>query len=134
MFENVFSQIAILLFISSVIGIVFVWLRQPLILAFIAVGILVGPSVLGVVYSASEVDLLAKIGITLLLFIVGLKLDFQLIRSVGEVSLLTGLGQVIFTASIGYLIALSLGLSHIAAIYVSVALTFSSTIIKSRNS
>jgi len=128
-FENVFTQIAILLLLSSVIGVIFVWLRQPLILAFIAVGILVGPSFFGIVYSASEIELLAKIGITLLLFIVGLKLDFQLIKSLGKVSFFTGIGQVIFTASIGYLIALSLGLSHIAAIYVSVALTFSSTII-----
>ncbi|MEM1243653.1 MAG: cation:proton antiporter [Pseudomonadota bacterium] len=129
MVENVFTQIAILLLLSSVIGVIFVWLRQPLILAFIAVGILVGPSVLGIVYSASEVDLLAKIGITLLLFIVGLKLDFQLISTLGKVSLFTGLGQVIFTASMGFLIALALGLSYIAAVYVSVALTFSSTII-----
>lgn len=129
MFENVFVQIAALLLLSSTIGVIFVWLRQPLILAFIAVGILVGPSGFGIVYSASEIDLLAKIGITLLLFIVGLKLDFQLIKSLGKVSLLTGIGQVIFTASIGYLIALALGLSNIAAIYVSVALTFSSTII-----
>jgi Kef-type K+ transport system membrane component KefB len=129
MLDNVFNQIAILLLISSVVGVIFIWLRQPLILAFIAVGIIVGPSGFGIVYSASEVDLFAKIGITLLLFIVGLRLDFQLIQSLGKVSLFTGMGQVFFTAGIGYLIALLLGISPIAATYIAVALTFSSTII-----
>jgi len=129
MMDNVFDQIALLLLISSVIGVAFVWLKQPLILAFIAVGIVVGPSVMGIVYSASEIQLLAKIGITLLLFIVGLRLDFQLIRTLGKVSLLTGLGQVVFTAAIGYLIASLLGFNWLSSVYIAVALTFSSTII-----
>lgn len=129
MYGDVFFQVATLLLIASAIGTVFVWLRQPLILAFIATGVVVGPSVLGLVYSESEIDLLAKIGITLLLFIVGLKLDFHLIKTLGKVSLFTGTGQIVFTAGIGYGIALLLGMSHISALYLAVALTFSSTII-----
>ncbi|MBA1146193.1 cation:proton antiporter [Ectothiorhodospiraceae bacterium WFHF3C12] len=104
-------------------------LRQPLIVAFIAVGIALGPSVTGLVTAADQLDLLAKLGITLLLFVVGLRLDIQLIRTMGPVALATGLGQVIFTAVVGYFIALGFGFSSIAAVYIAVALTFSSTII-----
>ena len=68
-------------------------------------------------------------GITLLLFVVGLKLDLHIIRTMGPVALATGLGQVIFTSVVGYLIAIALGMTPIAALYVAVALTFSSTII-----
>lgn len=60
---------------------------------------------------------------------VGLKLDLHIIRPVGPVALAPGLGQVIFTSVVGYLIALAMGMSHVAALYVAVALTFSSTII-----
>ena len=60
---------------------------------------------------------------------VGLKLDLHIIRTVGPVALASGLGQVVFTSVVGYLLALLLGLSHVAAIYIAVALTFSSTII-----
>ena len=105
------------------------WLRQPLILAYIFVGILVGPAILGWVTARDQVDLLARLGIAMLLFVVGLKLDLHLIRTLGPVALATGLGQVIFTSVIGYFLALPLGLNPIAAIYVAVALTFSSTII-----
>ena len=128
-FHDAFQQFAALLLLSALIGLIATRLRQPLIVAFIAVGILVGPSLLGWVDDSTAVDLLAEIGIALLLFVVGLKLDLHLIRTMGPVALATGLGQVIFTSVVGYLIALALGMSQITAIYVAVALTFSSTII-----
>jgi Kef-type K+ transport system membrane component KefB len=103
--------------------------RQPLIVAFIAVGIIVGPSVLDWVGDSEPIELFAEIGIAVLLFLVGLKLDLHLVRTTGKVALITGLGQVAFTSIIGFGIALLLGLSTTAALYVAVALTFSSTII-----
>jgi Kef-type K+ transport system membrane component KefB len=128
-FHDVFQQFAALLLLSALIGLIATRLRQPLIVAFIAVGILVGPSLLGWVDESVAVELLAEIGIALLLFVVGLKLDLNLIRTMGPVALATGLGQVLFTSVVGYLIGLALGMSHLTAIYVAVALTFSSTII-----
>jgi len=127
--DNVFAEIAALLILASVIGLLGQKLRQPLIVSFILVGILAGPSVLGVVKTTEPVELLAELGIAVLLFLVGLKLDLKLIRTLGLVSLTTGLGQVIFTAVIGFLICLALGLSPLISAYVAVALTFSSTII-----
>ena len=128
-FPDIFTEMAVLLLLAAAVGAIGTRLRQPLIVAFIAVGILVGPSALGWVSANDQVDLLAKLGITLLLFVVGLKLDLQIIRTMGPVALATGLGQVFFTSVFGYLIALSFGMAHITALYVAVALTFSSTII-----
>ena len=129
MFDSVFVQIGVILGLAAIGGVLAQLLRQPLIVAFIAVGILLGPSVLGMVEYSSEIELFARLGIALLLFVVGLKLDLHIIRTVGPVALASGLGQVVFTSAVGYLIALLLGMSHVAAIYVAVALTFSSTII-----
>ena len=103
--------------------------KQPLIVAFIAVGILVGPSVLGWVNNSEPIELFAEFGIAILLFLVGLKLDIHLVRSSGKVALATGLGQVAFTSLAGFGLALLLGMSATVAAYVAVALTFSSTII-----
>jgi len=124
-----FAEISLLLAMASVIGLVGMLLRQPLIVAFIAVGLIAGPSALNLVHSSAEIDLLSELGIAVLLFLVGIKLDVKLIRSLGVVSVMTGLGQVIFTAFFGYLIGLALGLGHVTSLYVAVALTFSSTII-----
>ena len=129
MFDSVFAQVALILGLAATGGALAQLLRQPLIVAFIAIGILLGPSAFGVVAHSTEIELFARLGIALLLFVVGLKLDLHVIRTVGPVALASGLGQVVFTSAIGYLIALLLGMSHVTAVYVAVALTFSSTII-----
>lgn len=129
MFDSVFAQVALILGLAATGGALAQLLRQPLIVAFIAIGILLGPSVFGIVAHSTEIELFARLGIALLLFVVGLKLDLHVIRTVGPVALASGLGQVVFTSAIGYLIALLLGMSHVTAVYVAVALTFSSTII-----
>src|SRR5690606_31513178 len=49
--------------------------------------------------------------------------------SIGKVAIVTGLGQIIFTSLIGYFLAILLGFSTMPAVYIAVALTFSSTII-----
>lgn len=128
-FGNLFYEIAAILTLAVSAGAVAVWLRQPLIIAFIAVGILVGPAGLAWVASSDQVDLFAKLGITLLLFVVGLKLDPAEIKAVGPVAIAVGLGQIVLTGGLGYLIGFGLGLRGASAIYVAIALTFSSTII-----
>ncbi|HOX85226.1 MAG TPA: cation:proton antiporter [bacterium] len=127
--ETSFIEIAAILGLATLSGIIGQKLRQPLVIMFLATGILAGPSVLGIINSYEQIELLAHMGIALLLFIVGLKLDLKLIRTTGPVALATGLGQIIFTSLIGFAIALSLGMSALSAAYVAVALTFSSTII-----
>jgi Kef-type K+ transport system membrane component KefB len=129
MVETEFVQIALILLLAALAGGVAHLLKQPLIVAYIVVGVAVGPSVFGIVGSAGEVELLAKVGIAILLFLVGLKLDINLIKSTGVVALLTGVGQVVFTSIVGYFIIIALGFDPLPAIYIAVALTFSSTII-----
>ena len=128
-FPDIFTELIGLLTISVLIGILSIRLRQPLIIAFIAVGILVGPAGLNIVKATDQIHVLAEMGLALLLFVVGLKLDLQLIRNMGSVALATGIGQVVFTTIGGFLISLALGMTPLTALYVAIALTFSSTII-----
>jgi Kef-type K+ transport system membrane component KefB len=129
MFESVFVQIGVILALAAAGGALAQLLKQPLIVVFIAIGIMVGPSGMGMVGHHSQIELFSRLGIALLLFVVGLKLDLHIIRTVGPVALASGLGQVFVTAGLGYLIALGLGISAVGALYVGLAITFSSTII-----
>jgi Kef-type K+ transport system membrane component KefB len=124
-----FVEFALLLLICALVGLVFVRLRQPVLIAYIVVGIVVGPAVFGLVTAHDQIDLLAQIGVAVLLFAVGLKLDLDHIRHIGPVALATGLGQLAFTIVIGFGLVLALGKGVMEALYVAVALTFSSTII-----
>ncbi len=122
-----FYEFGLVLAIAAFVGLMGTALRQPLIVAFIAVGIAVGPAWLDI--TSEELDLLAEVGIALLLFVVGLKLDLHVIRTMGRIALITGLGQVLFTSVVGFGIAIALGFSPVHATYIAIALTFSSTII-----
>jgi Kef-type K+ transport system membrane component KefB len=126
---NPFSEFALILGLSAVAGAVAVRLRQPLLVAYILVGILVGPALLGLVGAHDQIDLLAQVGVTVLLFVVGLKLDLHHVRHIGPVALATGLGQLAFTILFGFILTLVLGKDWLTALYIAVALTFSSTII-----
>ena len=129
MVESPFLQVALILVLAVGLGIIAKLLKQPVLVAYILAGIIVGPSALGWVSSGEEVALLAEIGIAMVLFLVGLKLDVHLISTTGRVALFTGVGQVLFTSAIGFLLVLALGFAAIPALYIAVALTFSSTII-----
>ncbi|AMO55022.1 sodium:proton exchanger [Endozoicomonas montiporae] len=129
MFDSVFLQVGLIVGLASLGGVLALYLKQPLIVAFIVLGVALGPSGISLVEASSEVELFAKLGISLLLFVVGLKLDIKVIRTVGPVALASGLGQVFFTSVIGFLIAIALGMPVVSAVYVALALTFSSTII-----
>ena len=128
-FAQTFYEIAALVLLASAIGFLGLLLRQPLVVAFIAVGIIAGPDVLGLATSTEYITLLAEISIAVLLFLVGLKLDLKLVRTLGGVALATGLGQITFTAVFGFLICVALGLDWLTSVYIAIALTFSSTII-----
>jgi Kef-type K+ transport system membrane component KefB/voltage-gated potassium channel Kch len=127
--ETVFYELAAIMLVAGFVALAGLLLKQPLIVSFIAAGILVGPAGLGMATSTEVIDLLSELGVALLLFVVGLRLDLRLIQTTGTVALMTGLGQVVFTSVIGFIICLALGMSVIISIYVAVALTFSSTII-----
>ncbi|MBA7599195.1 putative cation/proton antiporter YbaL [subsurface metagenome] len=126
---EVFTQISLMILIVLAVSFIMRLLKQPLIIAYIISGIIVGPYFLGILPGIEAVQTFSEIGIALLLFIVGLHLTPKVIKEVGKISLITGLGQIFFTAVIGYFIATMLGFAPITALYIAVALTFSSTII-----
>jgi len=126
---STFTQLAMMLSIAALLGLVGLVLRQPLIVAFIATGLVVGPDLLALLQPTDPIFVLAEIGISVLLFLVGLKLDLQIVRRLGPVAVATGLGQVSFTALVGFVICLGLGFAVVPSAYIAVALTFSSTII-----
>jgi len=127
--DELFEDVAVILLVSAIAGLIATKLRQPLVVAFVVVGVLVGPSVLGLVEPGDDLALFAELGIAVLLFVVGLKLDLGVVRRLGPVAVAVGSVQVAFVAGAGFLVALALGLDAVAALYVGIGLSFSSTII-----
>ena len=126
---SIFIELSMVIIIAVVVTGIMRLLKQPLIIGYILTGIIVSPYFLNIVKSTDAIATFAQIGVALLLFMVGLNLNPRIIKDVGKVSLVTGIGQVIFTSVIGFFIGKLLGFSTIVSIYIAIALTFSSTII-----
>jgi len=126
---TIFVELSIIIIIAVAITAIMRLLKQPLIIGYILTGVIVSPYFLNIVKSTEAIATFAQIGIALLLFMVGLNLNPKRIKDVGKVSLITGIGQVIFTSLIGFFICFFLGFPTIVSIYIAIALTFSSTII-----
>lgn len=130
---DVFGGLAVVLGAAAVGGIVARLLRQPAILGYICVGVLL--STLGVVARPGFgplLELLGKLGVTLLLFLVGLELPLGQLKQIGKPALVVGLGQVALSALGGYGLGRVFGLGPATALFLGVALSFSSTIIAVR--
>src|SRR3989304_5072078 len=126
---EVFNQISLIILIVLAVSLIIRILKQPLIIGYIISGIIAGPFFLGILPGIDAIGIFSEFGIAFLLFIVGLHLSPKVIKEVGKISLITGVGQVVFTSIGGYFIGMALGFSFITSLYVAVALTFSSTII-----
>jgi len=127
--SDVFIQISLVIALVLVVSFVMRILRQPLIIGYIISGIIVGPFFFGILPDVKEIGTFSEFGIAFLLFIVGLHLSPKIVKEVGKISLITGLGQIFFTTIIGYSIGILLGYTPLASLYIAIALTFSSTII-----
>lgn len=127
--NSIFSQLSLVIGLGAVVALIMRALRQPLIMSYIITGILVGPSVLNLVQAREAFNSFSEIGITLLLFIIGLGMNASVIKSLGRVSLLTASMLLAMVGFTGHMAALILGFSNQTAIVLGLALFFSSTII-----
>ena len=126
---EVFIELSIIIGITVLIAGIMRLLKQPLVIGYILAGILVSPYFLNIIRSTDTITIFSQIGVAFLLFIIGLSLSPRVIKEVGKVSLITGLGQIVFTSLFGFLISRLLGFSVVISLYIAIALTFSSTII-----
>jgi Kef-type K+ transport system membrane component KefB len=129
MHESVFTALSIVIVIASVMSLLMRLIKQPLIIGHILTGIIVGPLVLHVLNSASTIETFSNIGIALLLFIIGLGLNPKVIKEVGKVAAIGGIVEVVIVSVVGILFGEHLGLNYRQAVFLGIALSFSSTII-----
>ncbi len=125
---EIFFQLGLIVIITAIAALVLRFLKQPQILAYVLVGILITP-VLKIVTDTSIIGSMSMIGIAFLLFLVGLEMDLKSLKNVALVSTLGALIQILLLFSIGFFVAIGLGFLNLEAAYVGLFLAFSSTMV-----
>ncbi len=127
--EAILYDIGLIVIVATLIGFVIKFFKQPMIFAYMLAGLILGPHVLGKIVNQETILGLSELGITFLLFIVGLEFNLKKIREVSSVVFFGGSIQVAATMAVGILISLWLGFRAIEAAYIGIIIALSSTLV-----
>ncbi len=145
--ETFVTDLAIIMILAAVVTLAFFKIRQPLIIGYLFAGMLIGPlsplwasflpenvgpstiSGVGILSDLSALNLFADIGVILLLFVIGIEFPFAKIRSIGRVAMGAGTLGLFATLGVVFLAASALGLNFMDSLFISAALSISSTAI-----
>ena len=141
------TDLAFIMIIGAVITLAFFKIRQPLIIGYLFAGMLIGPlsplwswilpeggpstvgGGVGILSDISTLNLFAEIGVILLLFVIGIEFPYAKIRSIGRVAIGVGTLGLISTLGVVFYAATAMGLNFMDALFISAALSISSTAI-----
>ena len=128
-FQNIIFEFVLIYAGAAIFATAFLYLKQPVILAYIGFGIAIGPWGLGWIEEPEHIEKLSHIGVILLLYLLGINLKpdrlYHLFSKTAVVTLLTSLVFLVVVTSAAFV----LGFGFIESIVIGAALMFSSTII-----
>ena len=140
------TDLAIIMILAGVVTLAFFKIRQPLIIGYLFAGMLIGPlsplwtsffvldteqisGAIGILSDVSTLNIFAEIGVILLLFVIGIEFPFAKIRSIGKIAIGVGSIGLFLTLGITFYVTTLFGLNTTDALFLSAALSISSTAI-----
>lgn len=132
--HHLITSIGISILAATVLAFLGFFAKQPLLLAYIAAGVVIGPKIgFGFVTSEEEIAVIAEIGLILLLFMIGLEIDIKKMKESGKVLIVTGGLQFLLCALLGFgffsLMGYSISGGQYDLAYLAVCCSISSTAI-----
>ncbi|HZL09972.1 MAG TPA: cation:proton antiporter [Prolixibacteraceae bacterium] len=124
---NILIDIVIIFAFATAVNYLFTKIKIPTIIGYLLTGIVVGPSLLGIIRSPHDIEFMAEIGIILLMFTIGLEFSLNHLIKIRNIVFFGGFIQLLFTAGITMLIARMYGLSWEAALFIGFLTALSST-------
>ena len=105
-------------------------MRQPIILGYLIVGVVIGPHALGIVDDVALVEAAATMGVALLMLTLGLEVSFSQLRQVGKIGLWGGIAQILITSALGTVVGIAIfGWSLSQAVLFGLVISLSSTMV-----
>jgi Kef-type K+ transport system membrane component KefB len=131
---DLLTSIGLCIAVAAALAFVAHRLKQPLLLAYLLAGVVIGPRIgLGLISDEGSITTVAEIGLILLLFMIGLELDLRKLVSAGRAVIVTGILQVPLCVALGLgffaLLGFPIGSGDFRGLYLAVCLAMSSTMI-----
>jgi CPA2 family monovalent cation:H+ antiporter-2 len=131
---QVIQDFAIIMVVASVMALVSYKLKQPMVIGYIAAGMIIGPHTppFSFILHPEILNLLAEIGIVLLLFVVGLEYPIAKLRAVGRKALIIAFAEAFGTFGLGIAVGQALGMSLFDSMFIALAISVTSTVVLSQ--
>ncbi|MGB5288146.1 MAG: cation:proton antiporter [Ignavibacteriaceae bacterium] len=126
---SIIKDIVLILLVSIPIIVIFNRIHLPSIVGFLIAGIILGPSLLKVISNPADIEIMAEIGVILLLFSIGLEISLKELLDIKKILLIGGGVQVLATILISFIIIYAIGLPAKQAIFLGMLISLSSTAI-----
>ncbi|HEX6282234.1 MAG TPA: cation:proton antiporter [Nitrososphaera sp.] len=132
--DIVVMDLAIIMLVAAIMIAIAFKLKQPMVIGYIFAGMIIGPYTppFTLVSSLETINLLAELGIIMLLFVVGTEFPVAKLRAVGRISLVVALAEALGTLMIVFFIAQNLGFSFFDSMFLSLAMSITSTVVTVR--
>lgn len=132
--DLVVMDLAVIMFVAAIMMAITYKLKQPMVIGYILAGMIIGPYTLpfSLVSSIETINLMAELGIIMLLFGVGIEFPIAKLRSIGRVSLVVALSEALGTLMIVFFTAQTLGFSFFDSMFLALALSITSTVVTVR--
>lgn len=131
--HELLHDIALCTIAAWILGVLSQYARQPVILAYLVAGFLVGPTAFGLIKSQHSVETISELGLIFLLFMIGLEIDLKKIVRSGAVILASATSQIVGGTILGVLFFWLIGYPMAAgrwdALYLGIGAALSSTVI-----
>ena len=127
--NTIFGEVGAIITVAAACALIARLFKQPPLLGYIIAGVALGPLGFSFVHNSETLDAMRQIGITLLLFLVGLELDWSKARHQLRTASITALIQAVGSFAAGILFTSLLGIPLLTGVYVGIILAFSSTVI-----
>ncbi len=124
---GILTDIVIIFACATAVNYLFTKLRIPTIIGYLLTGIVVGPSLLGVIDSPHEIEFMAEIGIILLMFTIGLEFSLNHLIKIRKIVFVGGFIQLVFTAGVTALFARTYNMNWGTAVFIGFLTALSST-------
>jgi CPA2 family monovalent cation:H+ antiporter-2 len=123
----ILKEIVIIFALSTLVNLIFTRLKVPTVVGYLLTGILAGPYVFSLVQGKHEIEMLAEIGVILLLFTIGMEFSLNHLLKIRKIVFLGGILQVIITAGVFYVVSKIYGLDERTAIFMGFLTALSSS-------
>ena len=132
--QSFVQDFAIIMIVAAIVLLVTYKLKQPMVVGYILVGIIIGPHTppFSYITDLETINAIAELGIIMLLFVIGTEFPIAKLRSVGKISAIVALSETLGTFVISFIVAQTLNFSYYDSLFIALAMSITSTVITIR--